>query len=170
MTRRFILSLFFLFSLSSAFAVEYRSVGIKAEFCAYTFDGQYFLILSFKDVGDNRLSNNTIVKFKLNDGTVLRLEGYNGSTETSISSLYWGYGVSSSSSDEKHYAILTISPEQIEKLKIGVQKVSINTIPEVYKKFTWIGKAKFGQLLYDDFMNLRDEFDEVIIKDKKINE
>lgn len=165
MIKRLFLTLLLIISATSAFAVEYRSVGSNAEFCVYTFDGQYFLILSFKDDEDNRLSNNTVIKFKLKDGSIIRLEGYNGSTKTSMDSVHWGFGISSGSTSEKHFAIVAISPEQIDKLKIGVDRIAINTVPEAYKRHTWTGKSKFGQLLYEDFINLKDEFDEVISKD-----
>ena len=42
----------------------------------------------------------------------------------------------------------------------GVDKVAINTLPEVYKRSKWSGKEIFGQKLYDDFKNLANEFDE----------
>ena len=47
-----VLFLLCFFTLST-FAVEYRSVGSNANFCAYTFDGKYYLILSFKDDDEN---------------------------------------------------------------------------------------------------------------------
>ncbi|MBR1448487.1 MAG: hypothetical protein IJ588_07070 [Prevotella sp.] len=133
---------------------------LMLRFCAYKFDGHYFLILSFKDDAKYRLTNLTTVKIKLNDGSVLKLEGYEGSRKTSSSSVYWGTGFSTSSANERHYAIVEISQEQMEKLKVGVDKVAINTIPEVYKLHKWNGKAKFGSTLYEDFVSLKDDFDE----------
>ena len=150
----------FLFVSTSISAVEYCSVGSNAEFCVYTFDGEYFLILSFKDNDENRLTDNTIVKFMLKDGSVLVLTGADGSTKTNSRMTHWGLGISSGSSSEKHYAILYISPEQIEKFKAGVDKVAINTIPEAYKRQKWSGKETFGSKLYDGFKNLKNEFDE----------
>jgi len=40
--KKFAIVLLMIFSMSSASAVEYRSVGSDAEFNAYTFDGQLF--------------------------------------------------------------------------------------------------------------------------------
>ena len=158
--KKFVLLLIFIISMTSASAVEYRSVGSNAEFCAYTFDSEYFLFLSFKDDDDNRLSNNTIVKFKLLDGTVIRLEGTDGSTKTTTSAVNWGFGIVTGSSSEKHFAVVRITREEIEMLAIGVDKVAINTLPEVYKRSKWSGKETFGKRLYDDFMNLTSEFEE----------
>ena len=47
-----------------------------------------------------------------------------------------------------------------KKLKNGIEKVAINTIPEVYKRSKWTGKEKFGIGLYNDFKALKKEFDE----------
>ena len=96
--RRILFLLLFVMSMISASAVNYHSVGSNAEFCVYTFDGEFYLILSFEDDDENHLSNNTIVKFMLNDGTVIRLEGTDGSKSTSQSSIHWGFGVFSGSS------------------------------------------------------------------------
>ena len=136
-------------------AIEYLRLGSNAEFNAYTFDGQYYLILSFNDDGKNRLTNFTVVKFQLADGSILTLHGTNASSsiESGSTSFYNGFGFAYSigGSDEKHYAILPITEEQIERLKIGIDKVAINTIPEVYKRSKWSGKKNFGQLLYNEF-------------------
>jgi hypothetical protein len=158
--KKLVLLLAFIFSMTIASAVEYRSVGSNAEFCVYTFDGENFLILSFKDDDDNRLSNYTIVKFKLLDGTVIRLEGSDGSTKVSTSAVNCGLGIVTGSSSEKHFAVVRITQEEIEMLAKGVDKVAINTLPEVYKRSKWSGKEIFGQKLYDDFKNLANEFDE----------
>ena len=159
------LVLFFLLCLSvtASYAVDFRSIGSNADVCAYSFDGHYYLILSFKDDSSNRLTEQTIIKLKLNDGTVLRLEGYDGSRNTSSDSYFWNTGLTAfvtENSTERHYAIVEITPDEIEKLKVGVDKIAINTIPEVYKRQKWSGKAKFGSTLYDDFKKLKDDFDE----------
>lgn len=158
--RRILLLFLFVMSMISASAVNYHSVGSNAEFCVYTFDGEFYLILSFEDDDENHLSNNTIVKFMLNDGTVIRLEGTDGSKSTSQSSIHWGFGVFSGSSSDKHYAIVRITPEQIEMLNKGVDKVAINTLPEAYKRSNWSGKENFGSRLYNDFKELKNEFEE----------
>lgn len=169
MMKKIIMFLLMIFSVSSLYAVEYRSVGSNADFNAYTFDGKYYLILSFKDEGDNRLTNFTIVKIKLNDGRLLVLEGLNASNsiDNSSTSFYTGsgFGYSIGSSDEKHFAILPITEEQIESLNVGVERVAINTIPEVYKRSKWSGKKNFGQSLYNDFKNLVDELSDDIVHD-----
>lgn len=59
--KKIIVLFIFLMSMTTASAVEYFSVGSNAKFCVYTFDNEYFLILSFKDDDENRLTDNTIV-------------------------------------------------------------------------------------------------------------
>jgi hypothetical protein len=151
-----------LLSTLTSYAVWTRSVGSNAEFCVYRFDDEYFLILSFKDDDENRLTDNAVVKFKLNDGSIMRLQGTEGSRLTNTSSINWGFGISSGSTSDRHFSIFYITPEQIEKLKIGIDKVAINTVPEVYSRSEWRGKKKFSDELYNDFKNLKDEFDEEI--------
>ena len=158
--RKTAILLLMIFSASSAFSVEYRSVGSSTDFNAYTFDGKYYLILSFKDDSKNRLTNYTVVKFQLKDGSILVLNGTNASSsvDSSSTSIYnGGFGYTTGNTDEKHYAILPITEEQIESLKKGVERVAINTIPEVYKRSKWTGKKNFGQNLYNDFKSLPDE-------------
>ena len=161
MIKKIAILLLLMISVSSAFAVEFRSVGSNADFNVYTFEGRKYLILSFKDDSENRLTNYTIVKFMLSDGSVLTLDGTSGSSsvDSGSTSFYNGFGFSYSigSSEEKHYAILPITEEQIESLKKGVERVAINTIPKVYKRSKWSGKKSFGQNLYNDFQNLKDE-------------
>jgi len=157
--KKLLLAMFLLMSISAS-AVEYCSVGSNADFSVYTFDGAYYLILSFKDDDENRLTDNTIVKFKMKDGKVLVLTGEDGSKKTKTNMTHWGFGIMSGGSSDKHYAILYITPEQIEMLKDGVDKVAINTIPEVYKRQKWAGKDSFGTKLYDDFKKLKNEFDD----------
>jgi len=158
--KKVMLSLFFTFSMITANAANFHSVGSNAGICTYSFDGHYYLILSFKDDDTKRLTDMTVVKFKLNDGSVIRLEGYEGSRQISSNSFYWGVGISSSFTDDKHFAIFEITREQIEKLKEGIDKVAINTIPEAYKRQKWNGKSKLGTELYQEFINMKDDFDE----------
>ena len=159
--KRIILTTLLLISIfASTKAVIYYGVGSNAEFCVYQFDGEYCLILNFKDDGENRIWERTIVKFKLTNGQIITLYGFEGSKKTKMHSTNWGFGISSGSSSDKHYVILNISQEEIEQLNIGVDKVAINTIPEVYERNTWTGKKDFGQKLYKEFKNMKNEFDE----------
>ncbi len=157
--KKIILAFFLALSTSSLYAEDSYSIGSNAEFCVYTFDDEYFLILSFKDDDENRLTDLTIVKFLLKDGSVLRLSGSNGSEKTKSKSIHWGMGITSGSSSEIHYAVLPITQDEIEKLKQGVDKAAINTIPEVYKRDSWSGKDKFGLSLYNDFKKLKKELE-----------
>ncbi len=158
--KRFIISIICMLSVSTLFAGGFHSVGSNAEFCAYTFDGKYYLILSFKDDNKNRLTDFTIVKFKMADGTVIKFEGNEGSKKEDSSAYHLGYDYVTGSTQETHYAILPVSLEQIEQLNHKIERVAINTIPEVYKRAKWGGKDSFAQSLYKDFKEIRSEFED----------
>lgn len=151
-----------LMSLPS-FAVNFRSAGRYAEFCVYRFDGEDFLILKFQDDDDTRLTPWTIVKFKMIDGTILRLEGCDVNYEVSSnghSFMFGGFSsFSSSSSLTNHFVRLKINKEHIDILKKGVKKVVINTLPEIYSH-TYKEKGKLGDELSADFAKLKDEMDD----------
>ena len=154
------MSLVALYSLNTNAFYFSHSVGSNAEFSSFFFDNQYYLILQFKDDEENRLTDNSIVKFTLNDEAVVRFSRYDGSKQTSERAVHWGFGIVTGSSSDKHFAILTVTREQLGKLKVGVDKVAINTIPNIYLRDKWSGKSKFGNNLYEDYMRLKDEFDE----------
>ncbi|MCR4765662.1 MAG: hypothetical protein K5856_05775, partial [Bacteroidaceae bacterium] len=139
--KKLVVFIILIMSAISTFAVKYHTVGSNAEFCVYKFDGSNFLILCFKDTEGNKMPENALVKFKLNDGSVIKLEGFNGSkSSTTTNYVNWDFGSSTERSREEHYAIFIISSEDIERLKIGVDKVAISTIPEVYFRSKWSGK------------------------------
>lgn len=155
--RKIILSFILLLSMSLTYAAVFRSIGFNAKVCAYTFDGDYYLILSFKDYNDYKFLGRPVIKFLLNDGTIIKLDGYDEAVKITSTAIDWG-GISTGSSKENHFAVLPISKEQIEQFKKGVDKIAINTIPKVYKSKKWSIKKNFGMLLYQDFMDLPDDF------------
>lgn len=155
--KRIILSFVLFLSMLMTYAADFRSIGQNAKVCAYTFDGNYYLILSFKDYYDHELLGQPVIKFLMNDGTIIKLKGYDEAVKITSTSFYWG-GISTSSSKENHFAVLPISKEQIEQFQKGVDKIVINTIPIVYKSKRWTNKKKFGMELYKDFIELPDDF------------
>ena len=146
-------------SLFAQFLQGFHSVGMNANFCAYYFDGHYALILSFNGNQDTKLTDYAVVKLLLNDGSVMKLEGYNGIEQKSLNAVTIR-GISMGSVNEKNYAVFPITLEQIEMLNLGVDRIAINTIPMVYKQSSWFGKKNFGQSLYKDFKRLKGDFDE----------
>ena len=155
--KRSLLLLFLFLSMSVTYAVDFRPIGSNAKVCAYTFDGNYYLILSYKVHNNYALLGRPIIKFLLNDGTIIKLDGYDEAVKITSTAIDWG-GISTGSSKENHFAVLPISKEQIEQFKKGVDKIAINTIPKVYKSKKWSIKKNFGMLLYQDFMELPDDF------------
>ncbi len=158
--KKILLLFVLLLSVSSTYAVKYRSVGSNAEFCAYLFDGQYYLILSFSEGSGFHMTDEAIVKIQLKDGKVIKLSSVKGSSSERSSSSFWGidYDQVSTKTDKKRYAVLSITKEQIQMLNAGVNAVAINTIPEVYYRNSWSGKDKFGPGLYNEFISLREDF------------
>ena len=157
MKKILLLALLLSLSMASLHGADFRSIGINAKVCAYTFDGDYYLILSFKDYNDYKFLGRPVIKFLLNDGTIIKLDGYDEAVKITSTAIDWG-GISTGSSKENHFAVLPISKEQIEQFKKGVDKIAINTIPKVYKSKKWSNKKNFGMLLYQDFMDLPDDF------------
>lgn len=158
--KKFFILIIVMISVTTSYAAEPLSVGSNAKFYAYRFDNEYFLILSFKDDDENRLTDGSVIKFMLTDGKILKLEGVDASKSTKNKSVNWGLGISSGSSSDTHFAIFGITKEQIEMLKAGIDKIAINTIPEVYQRNKWSGKADFGKTLYKNFSDIKDEFEQ----------
>ena len=132
-----------------------RSAGRNAEFIAYRFENAYFLILEFEDDDGNcRLMDNAIVRIKLQDGSEMRLTGLDSSQKTETT------GNFSRTTNDTHYAVLPISNADVERLSIGIDRIAINTIPEVYKWKNQGRKSKIGQELHDDFKKLKDDFED----------
>lgn len=158
--KKIIFSLFMMMLCSPVLAgdVEYYNVGGDAKVCSYQFDGEYYIVLSFKDDDDCRLIDGPVLKIKLEDGEVLTLQGSDDSKKTKTHATNWGFGIISGGTSDTHYALFYITRDQIEKLKKGISKIAINTIPEVYKKE--FKSDKVGKALYDDFTNMKNEFGE----------
>ena len=47
----------------------------------------------------------------------------------------------------------------MDMLQVGIKAITINTIPEVYY-YAGDETEKFGELIYKDLKNLKDEFEE----------
>lgn len=138
------------------------TVGSNCIFTPYLFDGDYSLIMDYRDNNNANLTGDIIVKFRLNDGTDLVLHGI-PATENYISnssgSSLGSYSYSSGSTVSNKYVIFRITKEQIKRFEIGVDKVAINTIPTIYYREKWSGKKSFGKDLYNAFNELKDIFD-----------
>lgn len=137
----------------------YMTAGSNVEFWPYTFDGKTYLVMRFTDHGNYNLTGCPTVKFKMKDETELRFEGVVSNSETSSSAFKMGYTIINSSSTT-HCVALPITKEEIAKLLIGVDKISINTLPVVYKRSKWAGKKSFGETLYKIFQRQKGDFEE----------
>lgn len=138
---------------------SYVTAGSNVKFWPYTYDEKTFLVMEFTNHNDCSLSEYPIVKFQIKDGSILKLEGFISNSETSSSAYKIGYAIINTSSTS-HCVALPITKEEIEELKKGVERISINTLPVVYKRSKWAGKKSFGQDLYKIFQNLKDDFED----------
>lgn len=135
------------------------TAGTNVRFYPYTFNGDTFLVMEFTDHSNCSLTGNPIVKFKMSDGSELKFEGIVSNSETNSSAYKFGYVIINSSTTS-HCVAMPITKEEIECLKVGVDKISINTLPVVYKRSKWAGKKSFGETLYDIFQKLKGDFEE----------
>lgn len=154
--KRIVISLLTLFFVITLYAGNSVSMGANADLYAYKFAGETYIVMSFKDDDENRLIDNSTLRLQLFDNTILELNGNDQSKKTKTNSVNWGFGISSGSSSDKHYAVFVITSDQIGKLKQGVKKIALNTIPVVYIRE--YKKDQIGAKLYDMFSSLTDEF------------
>ena len=56
-----------------------------------------------------------------------------------------------------HIFLLPVTKEQLLQMKTGISAMAINTIPNVEKTSTG---ANFGEIFYNSFMSLKDDFEE----------
>lgn len=138
---------------------SYITAGSNVKFWPYTFDGKTFLVMEFTNHNGCSLSGCPIVKFQLKDGSIMKLEGSVSNSETSASSFLIGYAVVNTSSTS-HCVALPITKEEVEEFQKGVEKISINTLPIVYKRSKWSGKKDFGANLNKLFNLLKDDFED----------
>ena len=157
--KRLLLIISFMMALSSSNAVKYRELGFDAKFSVYVFDGVKYLLLSFEDSKNKQISGYTIIKFKLKNNQVIRLENTQAGERAKTKSVSWISGIVSSSASNIHYVFFEITPEIMDMLQVGIKAITINTIPEVYY-YAGDETEKFGELIYKDLKNLKDEFEE----------
>lgn len=135
------------------------TAGTNVKFWPYTFDDKTFLVMEYTNHDNCSLPGHPIIKFQMTDGNIIRLEGSVSNSETSNSAYKIGYSIINSSSTTYCVAI-PITKEEIEELAKGVAKISINTLPVVYKRSKWMGKKSFGIDLYNLFQNMKGDFEE----------
>lgn len=135
------------------------SITMSIDLYAQRFDGKAYLVLALKTKEERRLLSMSTMKFKLSNGEVLKFDGFYETAKSSSSS-FGTYGTymstSFTSTSTCEYVRFDITEEQIEKLKEGVVKVSINTIPKIFTKE--FKTDKIGSELYEAFSNMKDDF------------
>ena len=139
-------------------AIKYRELGSLAKFAVYTFDDVKYLLLVYEDNKDYQLSPYTIIKFKLNNGEVLKMENVQVGERQKSKAINWR-GITSIVSDKIHYALFEITPEVLNMLEIGIKRMAINTIPEVYI-YGGDEAEVFGSLIKKDLEMLKGEMDD----------
>ena len=139
--------------------LSYVTAGTNVKFWPYTYDEKMFLVMEFTNNGDCSLSGWPIVKFQMKDGSIMKLEGSVSNSETSSAAYKIGYAIINTSSTS-YCVAMPITKEEIEEFKKGVERISINTLPVVYKRSKWAGKKSFGEDLYNIFQKLKGDFEE----------
>ena len=157
--KKLLIALICLFTAVSAFSAPklYR-IGYQVSLCAYRFDDAYYMVLSFGDA-DKCINIEPILKLKLADGQVIKLDGTNNEKikQRSVGHIIGNRTIITSSTN-RFYVAFPISEEDINKLGVGVTKVAFNTLPSPYIKT--IDDESLGANLIKDFYSLKDEFDE----------
>ena len=131
---------------------NYYNIGRNAKFNAYRFEGNNYIIMSFIDDNENRLSNFPIVKIKLGNEQILRLQGFDNSKQIASNAINLGFGLIAGGTVQQHFVIFQITDEQIEQLQYGIAKLTINTIPEIYTRT--VKNDKVGNQLFLDFKRI----------------
>ena len=138
--------------------VKYYSIGNNAKLSAWCFDDNKFIVLSFSDNNEKRLTESPIIKIQLFDGCILRLSGVDSSCKTSMQQTILKGGKYGSKEVGTHYVMLPINDEQLKQLDAGIMKIVINTIPELF--YESYSSDKFGAKLHEDFINWKNELSE----------
>lgn len=164
--KKIIFVLCLMFTLSQAFAYKKCSLCSEISFSAQRFEGNTYLIMAVKADKDKHLLPNTILKFLLEDDSVLRLESTNGSTRNRVSSSGYVLGmglVGSSSTDQSvSYLMFQLTDEQIEKFQKGVKAAVVNTIPEMYR--VKVNNKKFSKQILEILTNIEEDDENIIIE------
>lgn len=125
------------FTLTHAFAFKKARLCNNVAFAAQRVEGETYLIMLVDYDKDKHLLSNTVLKFKLADGSIMRFESSIGTIKNKVGSIgvYSGLGISSSSSinESVSYIMFPISEEQIQILGKGIKAAVVNTIPEMYR-------------------------------------
>lgn len=150
-------NLIFVFLLTFNISVFAQDVSISRvlDAYAYCFDDENYLIIEFKDGETHRILGNPTMLVRLTDGEVIKLHGpVVSSVSKSFSVTYPGklFDTHSSINSIENLVMFAITPEQVEAIKKGIIKISINTVPRVYTKtFT---EDVLGMKLYDKYVYL----------------
>lgn len=122
---------------------------------AYKFDNEYFIVLKHYDT-DNLIPYEAVMKIQLSDGSAIKLKATECASSNRLS-MAKGTFENSGSFNTSHVFKLPVTKEQIEKMKAGITFLTLNTVPNVEKSKTMV---EFGDKLYNDFMSLKDDFEE----------
>lgn len=160
--KKILLSLFLLASSINMFAQDAyitELFGASAEFYAQQFDGQKYLIMKFKESAECIPLSQTTIKVLFADGTIAKWDGFcvNSKVNASSSTINTQYS-SSTSVDEKVLNVMRfdLTENDVNSLSKGISKISIYTVPKVFRKeYT---KDKLGIKLYEAFQKANSLF------------
>lgn len=136
--------------------VSYIHKPWKEDGCTVTFsvsaqDTAYYIVVSVAP-GDFKFLSSPTMKLKTTSGEVIKLKGVSLGDETATS--YRKDGDEVIASKLTTMAMFAATPEQFEKMKGGVAKVRLSTIPFAHERTFDVDKI--GKALYDLYVKERD--------------
>lgn len=159
--KRFLLIFLFCLQAITMFAqtVAYKHKNMSSnggvfEFSAYKIDSVKYLVVRVSSDGLT-LVNNPQLLLKVAEGDVVKLVGKTQNTTSESGTVLVG-NIAANYSEIISTAIFEITDEQIEKLKDGVMKIRLTTIPVVHEKE--FKRDKIGRKLYDAFLKVENDY------------
>lgn len=143
----------FAFVMFGQNAISYTHKPLTTEYCRVNFsvtqqDSIYYLVVLLQS--DNLVySASPFLKLKTYKGDIINLEGVLADSKTKHGGVMIGRYMMPLSS-YKSIAQFRITKEEIEKLKDGIMKLRLSTVPTIHEKE--FKKDKIGKKLYDLFL------------------
>lgn len=123
-------------SLISLNCYAYKSVRLcrGVYLSAQQIKGEKYMIMEVEADKDKNLLSETVLKFQLNDDSVMIFEGKTNTSKNESTTLRF---TGKTMDESVYYLMFPITEEQINQIRIGIKAALITTIPEMYRvKYT----------------------------------
>lgn len=153
MLRRIFVIVVFLFIFISSYAYKSVSMCGNISFSAQRFEGKTYLIMIVEADKDKHLLPETILKFKMEDGTIMRFGGVE-SVSRNDSRTAMGMIGTRIIDETTNYILFEITDPQIQLIDKGIKAAIVNTVPEMYRvSFT---NNNFSKSLYKILTDIKE--------------